>query len=85
VRLSERRRNHHYYYYHCSSACGCRYKAEDVNNAILKDLKKFVPKPGIDEICARTVNEMYHSEFSQKGDSKREIIKTRCRWTYKTI
>ncbi|TKC57150.1 recombinase family protein [Pedobacter hiemivivus] len=67
-------RNRYYYYYHCSSSCGCRYKAEDVNNAILKDLKSLVPKAGMAEVCAKTVNEMYHSEFSNKGDSKKEII-----------
>jgi len=67
-------RNRYYYYYHCSSACGYRYKAKDVNNAILKDLKKLVPKPGMAEVCTRVVNEMYNSEFSQKGDNKREIV-----------
>ena len=67
-------RNRHYYYYHCSSACGCRYKAEDVNKAIIKDLKKFVPKPGMAEVCAKTVNEIYNREISEKGDNKREIV-----------
>jgi site-specific DNA recombinase len=26
------------------------------------------------EVCAKTVNEMYHSEFSNKGDSKKDIM-----------
>lgn len=26
------------------------------------------------EVCTKTLNEMYNSEFSQKGDNKREIV-----------
>ncbi len=45
-----------------------------MNAAILRDLKKLVPKPGMAEVCTRVVNEMYNSEFSQKGDNKKEIV-----------
>ena len=71
---ASRGRGKYYYYYHCTSACGCRYKAEDVNAAILKELKKFIPKPGMAEVCTKLVNELYHSEYRHKGDSKKEIV-----------
>ena len=67
-------RNRYYHYYHCTSACGCRFKAEVVNDAILKDLRKFVPKPGIAEVCTGLVNEMYTTEFSFKRDNEKEIL-----------
>src|SRR6202012_365544 len=34
-------RNGYYYYYHCSSSCGCRYKAQEVNDIFLDQLKEF--------------------------------------------
>ncbi|WP_262484378.1 recombinase family protein [Belliella pelovolcani] len=37
-------RKQYYYYYHCSSKCGVRFRAEDVNNAFVKELSKFKPK-----------------------------------------
>ena len=71
---ASRGRGKYYYYYHCTSTCGVRYRAGDVNAAILKELKKLVPKPGMAEVCTKVVNELYHSEYSQKGDSKKEIV-----------
>ncbi|MFN0293908.1 hypothetical protein [Pedobacter helvus] len=41
---ASRGRGKYYYYYHCTSACGCRYKAEDVNAAILKRTEKVHSK-----------------------------------------
>jgi site-specific DNA recombinase len=35
-------RTQHYYYYHCSSACGIRYKAPDVNVKIVDEIRKYV-------------------------------------------
>lgn len=32
-------RKGYYYYYHCSSACGCRYKAKEVNKVFEDQLK----------------------------------------------
>lgn len=37
-------RMQYYYYYHCSSKCGVRFKAGDVNNAFVRELSKFKPK-----------------------------------------
>jgi site-specific DNA recombinase len=68
-------RKQYYYYYHCSSKCGCRYKAEDVNTAFLKELKKFAPKAGIDEICKKAINNLYDVEYAIKGDGRNELLK----------
>jgi len=35
-------RNTYYYYYHCSSQCGCRMKAEEVNDLFFDELCEFV-------------------------------------------
>lgn len=35
-------RNNYYYYYHCSSSCGYRKKAEEVNELFLTELQNYV-------------------------------------------
>lgn len=37
-----RGRSMYYYYYHCCSECGCRYKADEVNNEFLKFLDLYI-------------------------------------------
>ena len=69
-------RKNYYYYYHCSSACGCRFKAEEVNSAFINELKKYQPKPGMGELCAEVIKELYNREFSSKGDGRNEILKS---------
>ncbi|MEJ6980624.1 recombinase family protein [Pedobacter sp. P351] len=69
-------RKQYYYYYHCSSACGCRYKAEEVNSAFLNELKRYVPVPGIAELCEDVIRDLYNREFATKGDGQNDIIKS---------
>ncbi|MEO6521020.1 MAG: recombinase family protein [Mucilaginibacter sp.] len=35
----------YYYYYHCSSACGVRFNADQVNAALIKELKRYTARP----------------------------------------
>ena len=69
-------RKQYYYYYHCSSACGCRYKAEEVNSAFLDELKQYIPEPGIAELCENVIRDLYNNEFATKGDNRGDIIKS---------
>ena len=43
-------RYNYYHYYHCSTACGCRYKADDVNGSLIEELRKYSPKAGVSEL-----------------------------------
>lgn len=67
-------RKQYYYYYHCSSACGCRYKAEEVNIAFLNELKKYEAKPGIAELSSEIIQDLYNKEYASKGDGRNEIL-----------
>jgi site-specific DNA recombinase len=67
-------RKQYYYYYHCSTKCGCRYKSEDVNQEFLKEIKRYVPKPGIAEICKIAINNLYEVDYAAKGDGRKEIL-----------
>ncbi|MBC7913976.1 MAG: hypothetical protein H7Y07_07625 [Pyrinomonadaceae bacterium] len=68
-------RKQYYYYYHCSSACGCRYKAEEVNTAFLNELKKYQPKPGIAELVEEVIRDLYNTQYATKGAGRTEILK----------
>lgn len=35
-------RNQYYYYYHCSSDCGVRFKANEVNDRMVDEIRKYV-------------------------------------------
>ncbi|WP_423147342.1 recombinase family protein [Rubrolithibacter danxiaensis] len=67
-------RNQYYYYYHCSSKCGCRYKAEEVNEVFFNEIKRFAPKPGIAEVCKEVILDVYNSDFAAKGDGRKEVL-----------
>lgn len=67
-------RNQYYYYYHCSSKCGCRYKAEEVNEVFFDEIMRYAPKPGLDEVCKEIILDVYEADFAVKGDGRRELI-----------
>jgi site-specific DNA recombinase len=48
-----------YYYYHCSSSCGARFKAENANELFCRELRKYIPKPGMEKVYARVMNTAY--------------------------
>ena len=60
-----------YYYYHCSSSCGARFKAENANDLFCRELRKYIPKPGMEKVYARVMNTAY--KIRTKG--QREDIK----------
>jgi site-specific DNA recombinase len=67
-------RKDYYYYYHCSSACGCRYKADMVNEAFLKELKKYTLSSELSELCSNVILDIANQETSGIKDSRKEIM-----------
>ncbi|QDW24314.1 recombinase family protein [Pedobacter sp. KBS0701] len=61
-------RNAYYYYYHCSSACGCRLKAEMVNKEFLNFLKDYT----LDQKTAELFKLVILDEFSNDSENNRE-------------
>lgn len=61
-------RNQYYYYYHCSSQCGCRYKAEDVNIAFEGELKKYTLDSSLKELCTAVLLDVYNNENNESRD-----------------
>ena len=48
-----------YNYYHCDSTCGARFRAENANDLFVKELKKFIPRPGMVEVYKLLLLEEY--------------------------
>ncbi|WP_426589710.1 recombinase family protein [Mucilaginibacter sp. R-33] len=67
-------RKSYYYYYHCSSQCGCRYKANEVNDLFLSEIKRYAPKPGLEDLCKEIILDVYRQDYESKGDGRKELI-----------
>ncbi|MFD2146972.1 recombinase family protein [Mucilaginibacter antarcticus] len=65
---SKGRKGGMYYYYHAQHiyGCGCRYKADIMNENMADELLKFVPKEGMEEIYKEVAMDVY-KKF--KGDT----------------
>jgi len=68
-------RKQYYYYYHCSSQCGCRYKAEDVNDAFVGELKKYTLDSSMKELCEAVLLDVYNNENNESKDDRKTLLK----------
>jgi site-specific DNA recombinase len=67
-------RNGLYYYYHCISSCGVRFKADNANSLFARELRKYVPNRGLNEIYIITIKEAYSEQTkSHLGDRKKVL------------
>jgi site-specific DNA recombinase len=67
-------RNQYYHYYHCSSTCGYRQKAEDVNIVLIDRLKDFVLTPGIGQLVKEGIMEVYHNSAQNTIKDKKNYV-----------
>jgi site-specific DNA recombinase len=68
-------RNGYYYYYHCSSACGCRHKAEEVNNVFIDLLKEFNIKEEYSELFTEVIADTYKTQNNTQVISRSQLLK----------
>ncbi|MCX2476045.1 recombinase family protein [Pedobacter sp. MC2016-05] len=61
-------------YYHCRSSCGIRYRAEDINNAFIDELTKFIPRPGYAELFKASIINAYNEKDSAIKNETRDLI-----------
>jgi site-specific DNA recombinase len=67
-------RSNFYYYYHCIASCGCRFKAEVVNEAFINQLKKFKPHQAVVSLYKNIINKAYKSRHSQQQSGSKQMI-----------
>jgi site-specific DNA recombinase len=62
-------RSQRYFYYHCVSPCPVRFKANDLNQLFIDELKKYVPRPGMREMYNEVCNRLYkQKEMGERDD-----------------
>ncbi len=69
-------RNSYYHYYHCSSACGCRFKAEDVNQVFEDQLDVFSIDERYAELFAEVIISTYYNENGDNKNKRSDILKS---------
>jgi site-specific DNA recombinase len=67
-------RNNYYYYYHCLSSCGCRFKTEDTNNLFIRELKKYIPKPGMSDVYVINLKEAYSEKTKSQQSDRKQLL-----------
>lgn len=72
---SRSRNGSYYYYYHAQPhyGCGCRYKADLINEGILKELKKFMPIAGMAELYKLVFADIYKIFRGESAGDRMEI------------
>lgn len=73
---SRGRHKSYYPYYHCKSSCGVRFQADLVNTLFERNLKQFVPKPGMAELFTAVVCDSYVEGGGQWKTDQSRIIDT---------
>lgn len=72
---ASRGRSRYNVYYHCTSKCGIRYRADQVNGAFLEELTMFLPRPGYAELFVETITDAYNNVTQAIKDERRELNK----------
>ncbi len=67
-------RYNHYYYYHCVSSCGCRFRTENANSLFVRELKKYVPKPGMSDIYVISLKESYYEQTRSQQSDRKQLL-----------
>ena len=65
-------RNGYYHYYHCTSACGCRFKASLANTRFVDQLKQYIP----DQDMVEMYKEFIISEYGDMTKYHRDARNT---------
>jgi site-specific DNA recombinase len=63
-----------YYYYHCVSSCGCRFKTENANELFIRELRKYVPKPGMKELFTIILKEAFYEKTKGSQNNQRQLL-----------
>jgi site-specific DNA recombinase len=64
-----------YYYYHCSSACGCRYKAKEVNKMFDQVIQEFTIHEDYAELFMEVIADTYKNQNTTQLISRSELLK----------
>lgn len=64
----------YYSYYHCSGGCPSRFKAEEVNDQFVDELRKYVPNAAAVETFKKCVSVAYKDQSKIQQDDKKQLL-----------
>ncbi|WP_179415422.1 recombinase family protein [Mucilaginibacter sp. E4BP6] len=67
-------RTQYYHYYHCSSICGYRQKAEDVNETFVSGLKEYILNPLATDLFKAVIIDAYSNASQNVRINKKQYI-----------
>lgn len=68
-------RHEYYYYYHCSSACGVRFKADEVNNSLIQELREYAPRSEFLSLFKKIFKDVFDVQTETKQRQYRRTVK----------
>lgn len=66
-------RSAYYRYYHCSTACGFRYKAEEANEMMVDEIKKYVRPLGDLKLYKEIIRDVYSGRTKSQRSDVRQL------------
>jgi len=70
---SAKGRTKKYYYYHCILPCKARFHTAETHDLFSKELKKFIPRPGIVEVYKEVIGRLYKDQTKGERPDLRSI------------
>ena len=64
----------YYTYYHCTTGCTCRFNADTVNKEFVYELKKFIPRPEVEDLYKITLTEAWYDQTSHVQNDRVQIL-----------
>lgn len=64
----------YYYYYHCKPPCKARFKADELNKDFVRELQKFVPKPGMSELYKQVVCDTFSDNKKNFDENRKQLV-----------
>ena len=70
---SSQGRSKKYFYYHCILPCKARFHTDQTHEKFAKELRKYVPRPGMTELYTEVIARLYHSQMKGQRQDTRMI------------
>jgi site-specific DNA recombinase len=70
---ASRGRSKYYAYYHCFGECAHRFRADRVNELMIRELRRYTPKPVWQPILKSFLYKAYHQQTGRDQDEKKQL------------
>ncbi len=64
----------YYSYYHCFDGCNCRFRADNINDLFVCELKKYIPRPEMVDLYKITLSEAWYDQTNHLQDDRKQLL-----------